>query len=382
MKPSLKKLIQSTSKEEFPAVRDVISFDGKPIGKLSRDFAVKFVQIDFEREELICYCIGDYSSIESIHQHEDSLIALVKEGSSFFLLRKTMGEKVWTSEAFSQKINTSAGVHLLHDKQGMLILNDGKLFSRAVDGAWQVIEFEDILSPHFIFPQAYTSPKMCLISSNSLYLGYDFGEWGGGAFKIPISWKGDILSLGKISDLPGRNIVGMALAKDGSLWIAEGNNHLGMKSAGLYHVKGEVSERILWFRSPDKLSLEGKSEIAAFCLSPEGEPVIAASELGIYAIADQQLIPLYAGNIWTNLETEMALFINTANGLTYDEKGRLFTGMGSGGIFQFAKREDRWEKKLFPFPVLQGKFVPSQDFDFESDEDWLEEQEIYKDEEE
>lgn len=183
----------------------------------------------------------------------------------------------------------------------------------------------------------WSVPECILTTDESIYAGYNSGEWGGNIFQLhrnSIVWRScfeykqcTIDKKQKMTTLELLEALSNTLAPptglirgpDNHVWLATGLAHLGGLVGALYEFDGRDWRGII----PGRLTLPEKSDLTGIAFSPSGDLYILAGSIGLLKIKDNALLPVRVNCHEYNIPT---------GGLIIDPKGRIFIGAYDAGI--------------------------------------------------
>ncbi len=332
-------------KHEQPILKSLFIWDNLLIAERDWVTTDKFYICDTTKESLTRLSIASDTAILDLAETKSFLHAIIKKDNSYFLLTKNKYESKWNYESIFPEFPNLKKFKLVATDNLLVLVTAEKIYSKRPNSLWHEGAVDSLLTPHWRIPFAYM-PEHCILIENSLYLGFDNGEWGGSLWEIPISnEKETIFDRGKL--VLQDNIVGLEYSSQGLLWVATGLAHLGLQESGIYTYDNSKLQNILW--SQPSLSLKEKSDLSAFCLKNTAEPFFAASEFGVFKISNENLEEVLKAKLYLTYRMQHYSVGSRPVGMYVDNNNNIYIAQRSLGVFVYTKTIDSYAFRQMTF---------------------------------
>ncbi|MBN1570117.1 MAG: hypothetical protein JXA73_19900 [Acidobacteria bacterium] len=184
--------------------------------------------------------------------------------------------------------------------------------------------------------------RAIVATDDELILGYDEGEWGGGAYAIKVSEKGLTTEYRKLTS---ENVCAINLDSKDGIWIAGGLSHMVGRQASLHYYNGKTVRPIIFANDfhekngkqaiRSEVVLPKPTAINGMTINAEDDVLLVASEAGLFSYAaDKPLSILWSGNLYITYERPGVIVGGFPQGVV--EKDRhLYVASRSLGVFRF-----------------------------------------------
>jgi hypothetical protein len=233
------------------------------------DPAVYFAEPDAQRFRLLVLPACDRAI--GVASHGSRHVALCRNGTRLGVVDATGSSPVL--EVPSLPID-ELGAHVAIGDGGQLaVVTTTAIALHSEAAGWHSIAFTAQKSPASVpFP-----PVHLLFALDSLWLGYEGGEFGGALYRLRIPAKGPLPVPERVREL---NVLGIAHGASQATWIGAGVSHMGVRKATLLRVDSEgVAEIAIEWGARGR-----RRAFAAFTASAEGVPVVVEAETGVYEV--------------------------------------------------------------------------------------------------
>lgn len=289
-----------------PEPKDVYVFDG-PTGR--------FLPVAFPHgNALVDFSVSD-----------ESIVVLCRDGRWLNLL--TFCENSWRSERLPDDIPSSGSVRMVANNDLLILFSGGCAVTR-LGRTWR--RFVEL----FPGSESCDIPREILCTEDSVYAGYNAGEWGGALFRFD-----KVVHRFEKCILDGLPVTGISEDGDGHVWVSTGLAHEGSVEGALYEYDGAHWENVV----PQKVPLPVESDITGIGFMPSGGLRVVAGTLGLVELKGNVFHPIVKVDWY---ETGDSLY---TQGLVVDGEGRNFVGTFDAGVFVFATEEGRLTVRRLTF---------------------------------
>lgn len=347
-------------KVEQPLLKRLLVWNGLIIAEKDWSRTDKYYVCDTIKNRLTRLQIANDTAILDLTETPSSLHVIVQRDDSYFLLTKNKHERKWTTNPLFPDFNKIKKFRLVANDNLLLIITFDEIFFKQPNSTWEKIAIDSLIDE--FHTNDYDIPQHCLMTSNSLYLGYDNGEWGGALVEIPIS-KGDNKTFGKGKFIIEDNIKGLEYSSKGTLWIASGLSHLAIRESGIYTFQKDKLQQVLWpqpRKSKDKpqqdsvpqmhLLFGEKSDLSAFCLKDKEVPLFIMSEFGVFRIQKDSIEEVIKTKL--NIEYSLEKGYSAGSrpvGMQIDNNSTIFIAQRSLGVFVYIRNKDSYTFRQISF---------------------------------
>lgn len=190
-------------------------------------------------------------------------------------------------------------------------------------------------------------PRTALATHDSLFLGYNNGEWGGAAIVLPIGPDG---SLGPVRTLVRKNITAFAQDAQGTVWIATGLSHLLIEAGALWRFdKGRLRSVFAQELMDDVIKEDSGAtkearltlgEVSGLAIGASGDILLVANRVGIVRLSSGgRLEPLWRGELDVFYQEGQFGVSSSPQGVV-EHRGVLYVATRSLGVLKFVKDAD------------------------------------------
>lgn len=193
-------------------------------------------------------------------------------------------------------------------------------------------------------------PRGITISDETLYLGYYFGEFGGGLSALKFDSSGTFT---KNYDMMGSHPTIVALDSENKPFVVSNLAHLSSISAGLYYLDDDKIENVIQLSGStitinniDKptnsgvITLPQTTEIDGLVITDSDEAIVLASSIGILSIKNKKTLRyLWKGDLFDWFQGEGFTSADSPIGLV-KLGDSLFTATKTRGILEFSRQKN------------------------------------------
>ena len=192
------------------------------------------------------------------------------------------------------------------------------------------------------------------LDGNTLYAGWDHGEWGGMLAALDLSdadAKWVHLSgkpVGDATGIPQNNPIHSIISpKKGEIWVATGLAHMGGTWRGLHHrdVAGKWHTLIDGDFEDDRGStkLPSPSSVQGIASDSAGQIYVLAGEVGVLRLTKGRMDPLIEHNFFNHSSDRGDYIVGCyPSALGIARNGDVFVSTNSFGVLAFHREADRW----------------------------------------
>src|SRR5882672_696383 len=230
--------------------------------------------------------------------------ALCKAAPGFRLYR--VHGTTWNEEPLPKTFATRKWARLCVSPSSVFVLRKNTVHSRPIHGTvWTKSHY---VPPEKQFREGFPFAQHLAATDSALYLGWNWGEWGGGLQKIVVEGSGHGIRL-KTGGVPtDEPVQGIVAANDGTVWIATGLAHMSGLWSGLLHDDGARVSNVISQSNMGKSSgmskLPGDTDISGLAMGPNDLPYVSATQLGIFEASEAGLRPVLEANLRIEYQTE------------------------------------------------------------------------------
>jgi len=321
-------------KIEQPLLKDLFVWGDHIIAEKDHTNIHKFYSCDTISKQLIPLTIKGNSEVLYLAESNSFLFAIVKNQNTFSLISKGKTAQSWNSETLFQGFDLIREAKFVANDSLLLFITADKIHYKARSSGWQSILLNSLVDLKSLIFAYGSVPQHCLVTANSLYLGYDHGEWSGALIEIPFISKNNIV-FKKGKTILEDNIKAICRTTNDTIWIATGLAHMAAERSGIYKYKNKSLQEILW--SKPSLSLPKKSDLSAFCLNNKEEPLFVASILGVFKIESDKLKQVINANLYISYSMKDYSVGSFPEAMYADKNDNLFIASRSLGVFLYTK---------------------------------------------
>ena len=329
-----------------------------------------FHYLDEEKEAIRPLVLKEGYNISAVAENGSFSFALCRKGNNLSLFRKKRGPGAsWEIINLRDKIDLRWGAKLAVNKDSIFVVTPWELWYSALSPT----RFRKVIVKSLFKGDRERSwlnrqnlPSAILATDDTLFLGYNVGEFGGAAYAVPLSKKG--LSKTVLEIPEAGQVVGICKDAQGAVWIAGGCWHMGYHTAQLIRYSQGKSEVLVdqgaFGKEVDKLNNQIKEAfpplaIDAMTISSRGRPIIVASAFGEYTAGnilefwDGRLQSLVSANFSMTFRGELdsKLAVNTISfpiGIVV-AGDNIYVAEYRLGVLKFIKNGERMEMHQFTF---------------------------------
>lgn len=329
-------------KVEQPLISGMFLWDNLIIVERDRYTTDKYFICDTTVKKLSPLQIADNSLVLGLTETKSSLYAVSKMNDTYFLLTKHKDEVKWKSENITIQGLNSTELKLLSTDNLLVIVTAENIFYRKTSSSWKSVPINIKNNNGY-----YQIPKHCLLTSSSLFVGFNNGEWGGSLWEIPFSTEKE-KAFGKGELILEDNIVALEYSSQGELWIATGLAHMGLYESGIYKYHNTNLRQILW--STKSLEFDENSDLSAFYLRNNNEPYFIASKLGVFKILNENIEEVIKAKLTLHYRKTPNLISGSSPvGMYVDSMKNIFVAQRSLGVFFYKNLGNTYEFKQINF---------------------------------
>ena len=310
---------ESSGRERCLSLSDFFLWNDNMIVRSGEDFYY-FYDGSNELKRVKIDGIGKILDMGS-HQNVPYVFGVDKEG--YELRYKDKDE--WVQKVLPEALEKSFEIdefHLLSDRETLVLFSKYKVYIYK-NGSWtekKVPEIDFELGEYLPDRVADEEINHAVLLDDTLFAGWDFGEWGGGVKTLNL--KNDKL---KWEDTVVKgSVIGLIKTRDRTVWAGMRMAILSDdKSESLFQYKdgewrdyfksvnyNKDEELFLWMDFSDK---------GAFSLSEDGNLLITSSFLGVFKIVDEKIEQLvdWEGKLFNSdaaIEKDDTVFLSTRGG--------------------------------------------------------------------
>lgn len=207
-------------------------------------------------------------------------------------------------------------------------------------------------------PSFLVGPEVSLLTDDELFLGWNFGEFGGALFRVPLNHESSALT-GDVELVRSMNPNWITEAEDGAVWVSAGVSHMGLALGQVLRIEDEAIQVVLDETSTcsdpaeAELRLPQPGEIGGLTLDRDGRPLIVVGDFGILRLEEREVTPLVTSNLSLSYSPKEGYSIGSPPvGLAVTSAG-LFVATRSLGVFAFLASDDGYEFRQLLVPSDQ-----------------------------
>jgi hypothetical protein len=278
----------STFAEDQPGIGRILEWDGDIVVEADR-----FYTLDLRRLSAAPLELPDVKSIVDLASRgQDRPLALCRDDSGLFLLFRRRGR--WQRRNFPANLCANPeNCRLVVDPTEMVLVGGrGPEIVRLSPDATVAVKLET--RPTLVPPSGRIwlgAPQHCHLDRGRLYIGFDYGEFGGGLWSVDIQ-SGHTEKIHHFTEFD-TPVKGLANDRDGRLWAMEGLAHLGLAIGSLS------------FRSDDGWKLfrnSTKGQLVNWNLQPSDFEAFTFDDAGrLYVLSGATGLSRYDDGTWTRL---------------------------------------------------------------------------------
>lgn len=327
-----------------PTLKNLFVWDNLIIAEKDWTFNDKYYFCDTLKGRLTRLNIANDTDIVGLAETKYFLHAIVNRGSSYVLLTKNKQQDKWSSDTLFSEFQGLKEIELLAIDSLLVLITSEKIYTKILNSEWQEILIDSLLDESNVLFNKM--PEHCLLTKNSLFLGFDKGEWGGFLWEIPVSMGNERrLSKGKL--ILKDNIRALEYSSKGVLWVATGLAHLSLRKSGIYKYQNAKMHQLLW--SQPSLSLKENSDLSTFCLKNAEEPFFVASEYGVFKISSGNLEEVLKSKLYLTYSIKDYLVGSSPVGMYVDKNNTMFIAQSTLGVFLYTKTKDTYTFRQITF---------------------------------
>ncbi len=342
-------------------------------------------RVEIDSKKLVPLRLPNCASIFDLGEDSRALYAVCSREDGFFVMsRKKTGSGEWKSVLdlppgefadLSVHRKRTVSARLAISETTVLVATPEALWWRTHDTSewkrteshrmgksWadveQTTEAHDaaIRQNHADFARYEDPPDVVLLADSALYLGWDFGEFGGWLDRVELGPAGS--PTGKPELIQKVNIHSLAWSEDGAVWVGAGLSHGDTGAGRVLAIEGRRVRTILDEHpylcssaapSPRELRLPHAASIDGLTLDEQGRPLVVASELGVFRILGDNVVPVVEKNMLLRYEDEQSIFFGEPVGVAATDQG-IFVASSSLGVFAFLKKDGEYEFSQIVLP--------------------------------
>jgi hypothetical protein len=278
------------------------------------------------------------SKIVDVARTDTEELVLCKSNSIVEIFRRPLGvEASWIRDPLPIEPTSEDGSLVATADFEAVILSKAT-YSRRRGGEWKRLEFEARGDGGGSAP-----PLAALVSGGSLWLGYNYGEFGGGLYRAEIQVDGSVTLPVLVRNL---FVIAIAHADADSVWVAGGNSHGVFREATL--IRYDDNDADVWI---DQKTIAGKSStfaksrfrlptassVDAFAMSKEGHPLILVEKNGIFRITPEGVETVVSGEFTVEFPEADYTYVSTPTSMLMGEDSSILVGTTGLGVLRLTK---------------------------------------------
>lgn len=281
--------------------------------------------------------VGDCRTVQSVAETSQGVFALCADAQKSVLmsLQKHMGSG-WRQHDLPTELRGDE--ILAASRRYLTLISMDKISWLTSNGEWVKTT---LMQPPFELTGT-VSPQYGLLTDSYLYLGYDQGEFGGALLAIPFN-PDSTRPFGPSKQLSSMNVNAILQDRSGKVWVTGGLAHMDSKWAEIAEVSNGKLTSLLrehpaesprQFNGP--LRLPKRSDIAGACVTPAGQVLVVAPEVGVLAVSDKLTVVI---------AEQLRVFYHMPNytvgsspvGLLCPNENTILIATRSTGVIEFTK---------------------------------------------
>lgn len=329
-----------------------IVIESEAYNEFNRHWDSSYYVVDLKTNTLNPLVIPGCSNIRSLADNTKVAFALCSNDQRLVLLSAIQGAvNRWNAEPLPVDRYANGNYLLVASENHLAMLSGEDIYWQPTGGKWHKTTMP---SPDSMEIKA--APMHALLTNESLFLGFDKGEFGGGLVSIRL----DALTTNPLEDskdLSSMNVIGIVRGVAGTIWVAGGLSHLVGRRADLVMIKDGTIKAILnednvlerKLSSLGSVSLPGSSDISALCLDPAERPLILATRLGILEVSETSLIYRIKANFHISYKMPRYSVGSSPVGMTCNADGTILVATRSTGVLAFVKTASGYDFRQMKF---------------------------------
>jgi hypothetical protein len=312
-------------------------------------------------EAFVALRLPGCAAVIDLAEAGDERLALCSEERALSVYRGSAGDPAWQREVVPLEATGTpwrSAARLAAGRAGTAVVASTHLAWQAPGAtSWQQLAFTESNELGTATP-----PAALAITSAGLWLGYNHGEWSGSLHHAAIREGGRLASPEPV--IERLNVLGIAPAKGGGVWVAGGLGHMSLNQAVLLHIEGSTLDSILAQDNvdgsllpaglpPPRQRLPEESNVSAFATA-EGRPLLLVPDRGIYELRDGSLRLWLRGTFTGYRPAHGVLFHWSVAEFLALSGGRLVTALSSGELVEIAPGREPVRLEL-PAPDSRGR---------------------------
>ncbi len=289
--------------------------------------------------------IDNVKEIIDLADDGNSILALCRMNNKIFLKKKEHNK--WKDLPISQKIANDKKFRIATINNLIFIIDSESIFYRDKNFDWNNIAIQSFTETASI--KEYM-PSHILATDNSLYLGWNLGEFGGRLLCIPFSLsRGRIIFHEGFSPLQ-KPITGIAKISSNEIFISTGQSHPIVRG-NLYSFDNR-NLRLLAKNCSDIVAdkcLPMESSIDAVCKNLKGIPLVLAPDIGVFTIINDKIVWQLKADMNFQFEGRMqdGKYEASTNpfDMALDNDSNIYIATKFLGIFAFFKQRSGYQFK-------------------------------------
>jgi len=282
---------------------------------------------------------------------------------SFALCKGSLGlrlfsvdEDRWSKMGLPKRFAENKWHRICASSSTIFLLGKRTIYFRSVErGPWSKVRF---IPANEEFRKTFPFAQHLLATEDALYLGWDWGEWGGGLQKIRIVDHDGGKDFETVGTLTGEPVRGIVAKPDGTVWVATGLAHLSGREAGLLQDDDSGTTELIsqsnYRGSSGSFSLPGDTDISGLALGPRGFPYVAATALGVFEVSNSGLAEVLRADLrirYTLRELGSTIGVGSSpQGMVVPDEGTIVLATRSTGVLVFRRQIDGFDVRQILVP--------------------------------
>lgn len=276
----------------------------------------------------------------AVSENATTSFALCAEGPRLLLLAKPKEAAAeWRQEDVGLLDETEKVAHLEAGGDGVFVFTGPTVRIRRANGRWERRTIRSLVGKDW--PDV---PRATLMTDAFLFVGYDAGEFGGGAYAVPLREGGPKGAARKITNY---NVAAFARGSRGEVWIAGGLSHMGIAHGWLKSWRDGLTTTLI-----DQSAMEGvarevrgqpmwrlgrPSEISGIAVGPDHRLLVMAARIGVLELGPNGLVPVIPSDFYVHWQEPGYGVGCFPQGIAVGADGQILVAMRSLGVLRYRR---------------------------------------------